>query len=148
MCVSLNSISHIILECFFFFSVLAGKSCKEKLCLYFSIRASKKMSLSIKDWSTCAFFFISEKKKESFLLKWRQIWETCVMPKIPSFFHFSNSFFYSFLFNNSKIKPLLKDGRMLEFIGCLLAKKCHICPVYLNQNHLAWIVFLCQGAPR
>lgn len=90
--VSFNSMSHFIYygqgEMFLLcFSVLTGKASKERLCLYLSIWASKKMSFSIKDWSTCAFFSISKKKEESFLLKWRQIWETYVTPTF-FFLHF------------------------------------------------------------
>ncbi len=67
--VSFNSMGHLIYygqdEMFLLccFSVFTGKASKERLCLYLSIRASKKMSFSIKDWSTCAFFSISKKKK-------------------------------------------------------------------------------------
>lgn len=57
------------------------------------------------------------------------------------------SFTFQILLSAAFSLPILKLKllwKMLEFIGFVLAEKCHICPLYLNQNHLAWIMFLMQ----
>lgn len=116
---------HSFLLCYF--SVLNRKASKERLCFYLSIQT---MSLSIKDWSTCAFFIS---------LFYIFVILTKVKADIRNL-HYITLFKFSFLHLSLSQFQKLK----LEFIGFLLAEKCHICPVYLNQNHLAWIMFLMQ----